>query len=292
VVGARAHKVKDNAAMARTKLVVLTTVTLVAFAGNSLLCRAALVESGIDAASFTSIRLVSGAIVLAVLARLLRPSEVGGGSWPAAFALFAYAACFSYAYISLTTGTGALLLFGAVHAALLGYALLTGERMRGWQVAGLLLAVGGLVGLVLPGVSAPPLVSALLMVAAGGAWGVYTLYGKRSGDPVRATAGNFLRAVPFAVVLNMMMMGHAHVDVPGIAYAVASGAMASGVGYAIWYTVLPSLRATSAATLQLSVPVIAAVGGILFLGESLSLRLILAAAAILGGIALVVLVKR
>lgn len=277
--------------MTRIKLVVLTTLTLIAFAGNSLLCRAALVESGIDAASFTSIRLLSGALVLVVLARLLRPAATGSGNWSSAFALFAYAACFSFAYISLTAGTGALLLFGAVNASLLGYGIWSGERMRGWQWVGLLLAMGGLVGLVLPGVSAPPLVSALLMVAAGGAWGVYTLSGKRAGDPVRMTAGNFIRAVPFAAVLSVIMIDRASVDAPGIAYAIASGAIASGVGYAIWYTVLPLLRATSAATMQLSVPVIAAVGGILFLGEALSLRLILAGVAILGGIALVIVEK-
>lgn len=277
--------------MTRPRLVVLTVLTMIAFAGNSLLCRVALNQSGIDAASFTSIRLVSGAVVLALLARLLRPSATGSGNWPSALALFAYAACFSFAYVSLTAGTGALLLFGAVQATMIGYGLCKGERMRRWQVVGLVLALGGLVGLVLPGVSAPPLAGALLMAAAGVAWGVYTLFGKRTGDPVRMTTGNFVRAVPFAAVLSVIMIDRASVDAPGIVYAIASGAIASGVGYAIWYTVLPSLRATSAATLQLSVPVIAAVGGILFLGEALSLRLILAAAAILGGIALVILEK-
>jgi drug/metabolite transporter (DMT)-like permease len=278
--------------MTRPKLVVLTMLTMIAFAGNSLLCRIALRQSGIDAASFTSIRLVSGALVLVVLARLLRPSAGGSGNWPSALALFAYAACFSFAYVSLTAGTGALLLFGAVQATMIGYGLFKGERLRGWQVVGLVLALGGLVGLVLPGVSAPPLAGALLMVVAGIAWGVYSLSGKRAGDPIKVTAGNFARAMLFAAALSAIMIDRASVDAPGIAYAIASGAIASGVGYAIWYTVLPSLRATSAATLQLSVPVIAAVGGILFLGESSSLRLILAGTAILGGVALVVQVKR
>ena len=278
--------------MTRPKLVVLTILTLIAFAGNSLLCRIALNQTGIDAASFTSIRLASGALVLAVLARALRPSAAGSGNWSSAFALFAYAACFSFAYVSLTAGTGALLLFGAVQATMIGYGLCKGERMRALQVAGLMLALGGLVGLALPGVSAPPLIGALLMVAAGIAWGIYSLSGKRAGDPMQVTAGNFLRAVPFAAVLSVLMIESAHVDAPGIAYAIASGAITSGVGYAIWYTVLPLLRATTAATLQLSVPVIAAVGGILFLGESLGLRLILAGAAILGGIALAILEKR
>ncbi|MGH8620352.1 MAG: DMT family transporter [Burkholderiales bacterium] len=265
---------------------------MLAFAGNSLLCRIALKQTGIDAASFTTIRLVSGALVLWLVARHYRARQDGAGNWLSAFALFAYAAGFSFAYLSLTAATGALLLFGAVQATMIGYGLWTGERLRGRQIAGLVLALGGLIGLLLPGFSAPPLIGSALMLGAGVAWGVYSLRGKGAGDPIRVTAGNFLRAIPFAAVLSVATNAGARVDGAGIAYAVASGALASGLGYAIWYAVLPALRATNAATVQLSVPLIAAFGGILFLAEPLTVRLALASVAILGGIGLVILVKQ
>jgi drug/metabolite transporter (DMT)-like permease len=266
---------------------------MLAFAGNSLLCRIALRDTAIDAASFTAIRLVSGALVLWLLARTLRGSHGGRGSWASAGALFAYAAGFSFAYLSLPAGTGALLLFGAVQATMIGRGLWTGERLRGPQLLGFVLALGGLVGLLLPGISAPPLTGALLMLGAGVAWGIYSLRGKGAGDPIRVTAGNFLRAAPMALVLVLAMQvfqGTA-VDGAGVGYALASGALTSGIGYALWYGVLPALKATHAATLQLSVPVIAAFGGIVFLDEHVSWRLVLASAAILGGIALVILEK-
>jgi drug/metabolite transporter (DMT)-like permease len=171
---------------------------------------------------------------------------------------------------------------------MIGWGLVKGERFTPLQLAGLLLALAGLVGLLLPGLSAPPLGGALLMIAAGVAWGVYSLRGRGAGDPTRVTAGNFVRTVPVALLLSLLTLSQAHLDVAGVAYAIASGAITSGLGYAIWYTALPALKATSAATLQLSVPVIAAVGGILWLGEPLTLRLLLAAGAILGGIALVI----
>jgi drug/metabolite transporter (DMT)-like permease len=270
------------------KVALLTTVTMLAFAGNSLLCRAALAGTGIDAASFTAIRLASGALCLAALAHLLRPSARGGGSWPSALALFSYAAFFSFAYLSLTAATGALLLFGAVQATMIAYGLWNGERFMPLQLTGLALAVGGLVFLLLPGLAAPPLLGALLMLAAGVAWGCYSLRGHRGGDPIRVTAGNFLLSVPLAVVLLLLMREELSVDAAGVAYAIASGAIASGVGYAIWYTVLPSLRSTTAATVQLSVPAIAAAGGALLLGEPITLRLLFASAAILGGIWMVI----
>lgn len=206
--------------------------------------------------------------------------------------LFAYAAGFSFAYLSLTTATGALLLFGAVQATMILWGLWRGERFGAWQLVGLALAVGGLVGLLLPGLSAPPLAGAALMLMAGAAWGVYSIRGKGAGDATRVTAGNFLRAVPFAVVLSalsLLPLAGARLDAAGVAYALASGAITSGLGYAIWYTVLPALKATSAATVQLSVPVIAALGGIVFLGEAVTLRFALASIAILGGITLVIL---
>jgi len=280
--------------MTRTRLSFLVVLTLIAFAGNSLLCRVALKETRIDASTFTLVRIASGAIVLWSIALATRDvrvrdrTAVVGGTWLSALALFAYAAAFSFAYVSLPAGTGALLLFGAVQATMIGYGLWRGERLAPLQVAGLALASTGLVGLVLPGVSAPPLHGSILMIGAGIAWGVYSLRGRSAGDPLLATAGNFVRALPFACALGIAALAMFSIDRGGIACAVASGALTSGVGYAIWYTALPALKATHAATVQLSVPVIAALGGILFLGEQPTLRLVVAAAAILGGIALVV----
>lgn len=274
--------------MTPARLVTLTTLALTAFAGNSLLCRVALRHTEIDAASFTTTRLVSGALTLWLLVQFGRRGAGGRGSWPSALALFAYAAAFSFAYVSLSAGTGALLLFGAVQASMIGWGLFRGERLNARQLAGLTLALAGLLGLLLPGLSAPPLAGALLMIAAGVAWGVYSLRGKGAGDPLRVTAGNFARTVPLALLLSALFMGQARVDTAGMLYAVASGAITSGLGYAIWYAALPRLQATSAATLQLSVPVIAALGGMFWLGESLTLRLMLASMAILGGIALVI----
>lgn len=267
----------------------LTILTMTAFAGNSVLCRIALRHTGIDAASFTSIRLVSGAFVLWGMARLFRGSAPGKGNWLSAFALFAYAAGFSFAYISLPAATGALILFGAVQTTMIGHGVWGGERLRSQELIGLLLALGGLVGLLLPGLSAPPLAGSVLMLLAGAAWGVYSLRGKAAGNPVRITAGNFLRAAPFAIMLSMLLRSRSGLDMAGVLYAMASGGIASGLGYAIWYAVLPELKGAIAATVQLSVPLIAALGGIVFLGETLTVRFVLASLAILGGIALVVL---
>lgn len=273
--------------MSAARLILLTFLAMIAFAGNSVLCRIALRQTHIDAASFTSIRLISGAAALWLIAGFLRRDHAGNGNWLSAMALFAYAAGFSFAYTSLTTAVGALLLFGAVQATMVGYGLWTGERLARRQVAGLLFALGGLVGLLLPGLSAPPLAGATLMLIAGVAWGVYSLRGKGAGDPLRITAGNFLRSALFAVPLSMLLMSRLHLDPAGVFYAIVSGAVASGVGYALWYTVLPMLNATNAATVQLSVPVLAAFGGVIILGEPVTTRLVLASVAILGGIALV-----
>ncbi len=264
---------------------------MLAFAANSLLCRLALKHTTIDPASFTAIRIASGAVALWLILRVRVRRARSMGSWPSAFALFVYAAAFSFAYVSVTAATGALLLFGAVQATMIGHGLWRGERLNGRQVLGLMLAGVGLIGLLLPGLSAPPLWGSLLMLAAGVAWGVYSLRGKGSGDPLRATAGNFLRAVVFAAALSLAMVSRLSLDGLGIAYAMASGVLASGVGYSIWYSALPGLKVTSAATVQLSVPIIAAVGGVALLGEALTIRLVLAAVAVLAGIALVI-VKR
>lgn len=275
--------------MSYVRMIALTSLAMIAFAGNSLLCRAALRETAIDGASFTAIRLISGACMLWVVARMRRGARAGHGNWLSALALFSYAAGFSFAYVSLSAATGALLLFGSVQVTMIGYGVFRGERLRRPQLAGLLLAVSGFVGLLLPGLRAPPLLASLLMLAAGVAWGIYSLRGSGAGDPLRVTAGNFLRAVPITAVLSLLLWKEASLDAAGLWYAVASGALASGLGYAVWYTALPLLRATSAASVQLSVPIIAALGGIALLGETMTLRLALAGIAILGGIALVVM---
>lgn len=274
------------------RALLLTTLAMVAFAGNSLLCRAALQDTAIDAASFTSLRLLSGALVLWLIVSLSRDHREGQGSWLSGLWLFAYAAAFSFAYLSLTAATGALLLFAAVQVTMIGHGLWAGERLRPLQWLGVCLAIAGLVGLLLPGVSAPPALGAGLMVLAGAAWGLYSLRGRRGGDATRVTAGNFRYAVPFALLLSVFTIPKFSIDPAGAGYALASGAFASGMGYAIWYTALPFLKAASAATVQLSVPVIAAVGGVLLLGEPLGIRLVLASLAVLGGIALVILERR
>ena len=275
--------------MPRSRVVLLTTLAMLAFAGNSLLCRLALAGTSIDAGTFTTVRIVSGALTLWIIVQFRRGEGGLAGNWASALALFAYAAGFSLAYINLSAATGALLLFGAVQATMIGYAFWKGDRLRGWQVVGFACAVLGLVALLLPGLSAPPLHSAALMVAAGIAWGIYSLRGRGADDPTAATAGNFVRAVPFTAALSVAMLSHFSVDAAGISYAIASGALTSGLGYAIWYTALKGLKATSAATVQLSVPVIATIGGALLLAEHVTLRIVIASVAILGGIALVIL---
>ena len=265
---------------------------MIAFASNSLLCRLALKQTSIDAASFTFIRIVSGAIALWIILKARRADWTKAGNWPSAFVLFVYAATFSFAYLQLSAGTGALLLFGAVQATMILWGLRKGERFDAIQILGLLMAVAGLVVLVFPGLTAPPLTGSILMLGAGVAWGIYSLRGKGSPDPTNATAGNFLRAVPFAAALSLVFLTRIHLDSAGLEYALISGAITSGLGYVIWYSALPGLKATSAATVQLSVPVLAATGGILLLGEPTTIRYLVASAVILGGITLVILEKR
>ena len=270
-----------------------TLIAMLAFAGNSLLCRAALRDTHIDPASFTALRIVSGALVLWLIVRWRHGTRAAPvhGNWVSALALFAYAATFSYAYVSLSTGTGALLLFGAVQATMIGVGWWRGERLASVQFAGLAIACAGLVGLLLPGLSAPPLAAALLMLASGIAWGIYSLRGKSAGDPTRVTAGNFLRASLPAALLLLAHLPRLQLDGRGMVYAIASGALTSGMGYVIWYAALRTLRPATASTVQLSVPAIAAMGGTLLLAEPLTARLVLASATILGGIALVILRK-
>jgi drug/metabolite transporter (DMT)-like permease len=273
-------------------LIVVTTLAMLAFAGNSLLCRVALRDTAIDAASFTSIRLASGALVLMAIVATRKGRLPAEGSWKAAACLFGYAAAFSFAYRQLSAATGALLLFGSVQTAMLAYALTSGERLRRLQMAGLAIAVGGLVYMLLPGLSAPPIEGAIFMITAGIAWSGYSVLGRSTRDPTAATAGNFIRSVPFAAALSLVLSAGTSVDHTGALYAVASGAITSGLGYVLWYAVLPSLQAASAAVIQLSVPAIAAVGGVVLLAEPLSSRLVIASATILGGIALTILRPR
>ena len=277
--------------MTVTRSLWLTALAMVAFAANSVLCRLALREGAIDAASFTAVRLVSGAVALGLIL-LLRDRSVKAmatqGNQGSALALFVYAAGFSLAYVELATGTGALLLFGAVQATMIGIGLYRGERLAPLQWLGLMLALAGLVALMLPGATAPPLAAAALMLVAGGAWGVYSLRGKGAADATAVTAGNFLRALIWLLPLALFAWPAQWPQGAGLVYAVLSGALASGAGYAIWYLALRGLVSSTAATVQLSVPVLAALAGVLWLDEAFTLRLLLASAAILGGIALVI----
>ncbi len=273
------------------RVLLLTTLALLGFAANSLLCRGALGTGHADAATFTGLRLLSGAAVLRLLA--LPARGVRGGSWASAFALFAYAGAFSFAYLWLGAGVGALLLFGAVQVTMIGAGIVRGDRPGPRVWLGSLLAMGGLAWLTVPGARAPSLAGSALMLAAGVAWGVYSLRGRRSGaPPLPATADNFLRSLPFALALWVPFASRAHLTAQGAALAVASGALASGVGYSLWYAALPSLRPATAAVVQLLVPVIAAGAAVALLGESVSARLAVAAAAILGGVALAILPRR
>ena len=277
--------------MKPTRIFILTLMAMIAFAGNSLLCRLALKQTRIDAASFTFIRIFSGATALWLIMKMRNAPWKKAGNWPSGAALFAYAAAFSFAYNSLSAGTGALLLFGAVQATMILWGLRKGERLHAIQIIGLVVALSGLVVFLFPGLSAPPLSGSILMLGAGVAWAVYSLRGKAEKNPASATTGNFLRAVPLAAVVSVLLLPWMRLDRAGIGYAVLSGAIASGLGYVIWYTALSGLKATSAATVQLSVPVLAATGGILLLGEPITFRYLVASIAVLGGITLVVIEK-
>jgi drug/metabolite transporter (DMT)-like permease len=270
----------------------LTLLAMIAFAGNSLLCRVALKQTSIDAATFTLVRIVSGAIALGLIVFARKSRAQLAGNWPSAVALFVYAAAFSFAYVDLAAGTGALLLFGAVQVTMILRGLFKGERLRAIQLVGFVVALIGLIALLLPGLSAPPLAGALLMLGAGVAWGIYSLRGKGVVDATSETAGNFVRAVPLSVAISLILIARSHVDLTGIVYAIVSGAITSGMGYVIWYSALPGLKSASAATVQLSVPVLAATGGILLLHEPITLRYVVASTAVLGGIALVILERR
>lgn len=270
------------------RIAALTAVAMVAFAANSLLCRLALDRGAIDAASFSSIRLLAGAVALAVILQLRRgePARAVADWWAAAM-LFTYVAMFSFAYLSLSAGTGALILFGAVQLTMFGVGLYSGERFRASAWFGLALAAGGLVYLVSPGLAAPPLAGAAMMAVAGIAWGVYSLRGRGVTRPLAATAGNFARCVPVAALLAVVALANgAHASAAGIALAAASGGIASGLGYSLWYAAVPALSATQAAVVQLSVPVITALAAVVLLAEPLRWPLAIGGAAIVGGLAI------
>lgn len=278
---------KASSSSASARLIAMICFAMLAFAANSLLCRLALKHTDIDAASFSVVRLASGALVLWLLCALRRTSTIGKGSWQGAAALFVYVFAFSFAYRHLETGTGALLLFGAVQLSMVLYGMFKGERMHTLAVVGFVLAIVGLVSLLVPGAAAPDPVSALTMLLSGVAWGIYSLLGKTVADPLATTTGNFLRSIPLVLMASVPFLSALRWDPQGILYAVLSGALASGVGYAVWYVAVRHLAAFQAATVQLSVPILASLAGIVFLGESLSVRMVLASIAVLGGVALV-----
>jgi drug/metabolite transporter (DMT)-like permease len=266
------------------RIATATIFALLAFAANSILCRMALRVATIDPLTFTSIRIVSGAITL-MLVLLFRSRRVRmGGSWISALELIGYAATFSVAYTALTAGTGALLLFGAVQVVMIAAGYRAGERINRAVATGWLAAVGGIIALTLPSVSSPPLSASFLMLLAGIAWGLYSLRGRRSSEPIAETAGNFVRAVPIALILNALMFTKAFCTSRGVLLAALSGALASGLGYAAWYTALPRMRSMTAANLQLCVPVIAALFGAFMFKEAITTRLIVASIFVLGGV--------
>jgi len=273
--------------------IILTTLAMLAFAGNSILCRMALQDGAIDAASFSNIRLLSGAIVLLLIlvARSDASALRGSGSWPSALMLFLYAISFSFAYIDLGAGTGALILFGLVQATMIIAALIAGDKPTKGEAVGWLCATAGLVYLVLPGVEAPSPVGTVLMAIAGIAWGVYSIRGRNESDALASTSSNFVRAIVFIPLVLAFTFSSVELTTTGVLLAVASGGVTSGVGYVIWYAALRHIRTIQAALVQLSVPAIAALGGVALLNEPLSRRLVISAGMILGGIAIALMLK-
>lgn len=266
----------------------LTALAMLAFAANTLLCRRALGQDLIDAATFTTARVISGAVTLNVIVLLRRRSHGRGkADWRGAAMLFIFMAFFSFGYLSLSAGTGALILSGTVQLTMIIFALRGGEHFPLLSWAGLSVAIVGLIYLVSPGVTAPDPSGVVLMAIAGIAWGFYSLLGRGSTDPLEATARNFVYSVPLVLIVSLFFLRDFSISSNGLALAVASGAIASGCGYVIWYAALPGLTATRAATVQLSVPAIAAFGGVVMLSEEITLRLLLASAATLGGVAIV-----
>jgi len=284
-----------TAATATGHTLVTTVVALSAFAANSLLCRAALAGGHIDAANFTTIRIASGALTLAVLARTRgRAAPSSSFAWGSAAALFAYAILFSFAYVHVAVGVGALLAFGAVQITMIGAGLRAGERLRVAEWTGLAISIAGLVVLTQPGLERPDGIGSLLMLGAGAAWGIFSLRGRRGGDPIAVNAASFARAIPMTIVVTLVtwFADRSYISTSGILLAVCSGGITSGIGYAVWYAALKGLSATRAAIVQLCVPPLAATAGVIVLGEDFSSRLVIASALVLGGIALAITAPR
>jgi drug/metabolite transporter (DMT)-like permease len=273
-----------------TRTAFLTVLALISFAANSVLCRLALEEPAIDPASYTAVRLITGAITLWLITAFRGNGSFGksGGSWISAVMLFLYAATFSFAYISLSAGTGALTLFAAVQITMIAVGLYTGERPAILEWLGLFIAISGLIYLVSPGITAPSTLGSVLMAIAGSAWGIYSLRGRGASDPIGDTTANFLRTVPFAVGIVLAWLPTLTMTPMGFLWAALSGSITSGVGYVLWYAALPHLTATRAATVQLAPAPLAALGGVVFLSEALSLRLVISTVVILGGVAMAI----
>lgn len=265
---------------------ITTALAVIAFAANSIICRMALGRGAIDPTSFTTIRLVSGALVLMVIAAMVRKQgrDRHPGNWLSALVLFGYAATFSYAYVSLTTGTGALILFGTVQATILTAGVISGERPPLLAWCGIAIAMLGLVYLVLPGLAAPPLAGAALMVIAGISWGIYSIRGRDQKNPAAVTSDNFLRSAPIALGLSLALIYYMDISYQGALLAITSGALTSGVGYVLWYAALRNLTATMAASVQLLAPMLAASGGVLLMSEPITLRLVIASILMIGGV--------
>ena len=283
-----------NSSTKGTSTVVLTVLAVIAFAGNSVFCRLALAEPIIDPASYTGIRLITGAVTLWIIASFRQKNFLGksAGSWISAATLFLYAVAFSFAYISLSAGTGALILFAAVQITMIAVGLYTGERPELLEWLGLFIALAGLIYLVFPGITAPSMVGSILMTTAGIAWGVYSLRGRGIRDPLVATTQNFLRTVPMAIVLLLLWLSTLTLTPMGFLWAALSGSVTSAIGYVLWYSALPHLTATRAATVQLAAPVLATLAGVVVLSEAISLRLVISAVAILGGVGLAISRRR
>ncbi|MEQ9725439.1 DMT family transporter [Pseudomonas sp. WHRI 8822A] len=270
----------------------LAAISLLAFAANSIFCRLALMGGDIDPESFTAIRLFSGTLFLLCLIRLRQPTTALGGSWKGGLSLFFYAYLFSLAYLKLGAGAGALILFGAVQITMFVFGWFRGESLRLQVVLGMLVAFIGLLALLLPSDDAPPLISALVMMASGIAWGVYSLIGKGSENPLADTTGNFVRSLPLMLAAWILLSGETHITSAGVMYSLGSGVLASGAGYSIWYAVVKRISAQQAATLQLSVPVLASLGGVVLLSEPMTWRMLLSSAIVIGGIAVALIPLR
>ncbi len=282
-----------NAATTIARPVIYTSLAMLAFAGNSIICRLALRDGAIDPATFTSVRLLAGAITLLLVISVTRRNTPfrSHGSWLSALILFLYAVAFSYAYITLSAGAGALILFAFVQATMIAFGLWSGDRPRATEWLGWLVAFAGVIWLVLPGVEAPPAGGALLMALSGVAWGIYSIRGRNESEALSSTTSNFLLSVVFVIALALATFGNAQVSMRGVLLAVLSGALTSGIGYVIWYTALDYLSAMQAAMVQLSVPAIAAAGGVLLLAEPVSMRLLVSSALVLSGISIALLQK-